>query len=142
MGCSAIIYNQRESISLKLSTSSIPTLKPLLRKKCCVFLPPNATILHFGTAGAIAVGTAWILSGWALQGYFAVGHCRDAVLCGWALQGHLVVRHCKDALWLATAGILCGWAFQGCSAVGLCRDTLPLSTAVTLRLEGEDNIDL
>ena len=106
MGCSAITYNQRESISLNLSTSSTPTLKPLLHNKCCVFLPPNATILHFGTAGAIAVGTAWILSDWALQGYFAVGHCRDAVLCGWALQGYLVVGRCKDTLLLGTAGTL------------------------------------
>ena len=47
----------------------------------------------------LRLGTAGILCGWALQGYFAVGHCRDI----W---------------WLSTAGILCGSALQGYSVVG------------------------
>ena len=44
--------------------------------------------------------TARILSGWALQGYLVVGHCRDTlrlgtpgIVGGWALQGYLVVGH-------------------------------------------------
>ena len=48
------------------------------------------------------LGSARILGGWALQGYFAVGYCRDAwwlgtagTLGGWALQGHLVAGHCS-----------------------------------------------
>ena len=49
--------------------------------------------------------------------------------CGWALQGYVV------------AGILGGWALQGYSVVGHCRNTWPLSTAVRLLAEGEDNID-
>ena len=94
------------------------------------------------------------LCGWALQGYSAVGHCRDTlpngwawwlgtagILCGWALQGYSAVRHCRDTWWLGTAGILCGWALQGYSATGHCR-TLPFSTAVRLLVEGEDNIDV
>ena len=46
------------------------------------------------------LGMAGILCGWALQGYSAVGHCRDTLrlgmagtLGGWALQGYLVVGH-------------------------------------------------
>ena len=82
------------------------------------------------------MGTAGILGAWALQGYSAVGQCRDTwwlgtarILCGWhckdtlrlgtarilggsALQGYLAVRHCRDALRFATAGILCGGALH------------------------------
>ena len=71
------------------------------------------------------MGTAGILGGWALQGYFAVGHCRDTwwlgtsgILGGWALQGYFAVGHCRDTWWLGTAGILCGWALQGYLVVG------------------------
>ena len=52
-----------------------------------------------------------------------------------------MVGHCRDTLRLGIPGVLSGWALQGYSAVRHCRDALPLSTAVTLRLEGEDNID-
>ena len=52
-----------------------------------------------------------------------------------------MVGHCSDTLRLDTAGILCGWALQGYCAVGHCRDMLPLSIALKLREEGEDNID-
>ena len=84
--------------------------------------------------------TAGILSGWALQAYLVVGHCRDTlrlgsvrILCGWALQGYLVVghcrhtlrvgasvKHCRDTHCLGTAGML---------LVGLCRDIWWLGTA-------------
>ena len=62
----------------------------------------------------------------ALQGYSAVGHCRDTwwlgrdtlrlgtarILGGSALQGYLAVRRCRDALRLGTAKILCGGALH------------------------------
>ena len=98
-----------------------------------------------------------ILCCWALQGYSAVGHCRDTfrlgpagifggwtlqgyggdalqlgtagILCGWALQGYLVVEHCRDTLRLGSVRILISWALQGYSAVGYCRDTWWLGTA-------------
>ena len=77
-----------------------------------------------------------ILCGWALQGYSAVGHCRDTlwlgtagILGGWALQGYFAVGQCKDTLRLGTAGILCGWALQGYLVVGHCRDTWWFGTA-------------
>ena len=57
----------------------------------------------------LLLGTPGILIGWALQGYSAVGHCRDTlrlgtagILGGWALQGYLVVGHCRDTWWLVT----------------------------------------
>ena len=49
--------------------------------------------LRLSTAEALRLGIAGTLSGWALQGHSAVGHCRDI-------------------LWLGAAGILCGWALQ------------------------------
>ena len=58
---------------------------------------------------ALLLGTPGILCGWALQGYFAVGPCRD--------------------IWLDTGGILCSWALQGYFAFGDCEDTLRLDTA-------------
>ena len=71
------------------------------------------------------MGSAGILGGWALQGYYAAGHCRDilrlgtaGVLDGWALQGYLVVGHYRDTLRLGTAGIFGGWALQGYLVVG------------------------
>ena len=65
--------------------------------------------------GTLRLGTAGILGGWALQGYLAVGHCRDTWRLGTAgiLQGYLAVGHCRD-----TAGIFGGWALQGYSAIG------------------------
>ena len=64
-----------------------------------------------------------------MQGYSAVGHCRDTLqlgtagtLCGWALRGYLVVEHYRDTLRLGSVRILCGLALQGYSAVGHCRD--------------------
>ena len=97
----------------------------------------------------LQLGTAGILDGSALQGYSAVGHCRDTgwalqgywvgtagilggwalrilcgwalrILCGWALQGYLVVGHCRDTLRLGTAWILCGWALQQYVAIEHC----------------------
>ena len=68
----------------------------------------------------LRLGIAWILCGWALQGYsaVAVGHCVDTLQ--WALQGYSGVGHCRDTLRLGTAGILCGcgWPLRGYSAVG------------------------
>ena len=131
-----------KSIKKKLFTSSIPTLKPLLHKKCNISLPPPqlSSLQRCKCAARIL-----ILCCWALQGYSAVGHCRDTfrlgpagifggrtlgILCGWAVSGYLVVGHCRDTWWLGTAGILGGWALQGYSAVRHCRDTLRLSTSV------------
>ena len=102
--------------NFKLFTSSIPTLKPVLHKKRNVSCPPstvflaalqmrckNIDTLLSGTPGILWLGTAVILFGWALQGYLAVGHCRDTlqwvtagILCSWALQGYFVVGHCED----------------------------------------------
>ena len=68
------------SSNKKKSTSRIPTLKPLLHKKCNVSLPP-LHCLPCSTANALQeyrysavghsrdtlrLGTAWILFGWAL----------------------------------------------------------------------------
>ena len=98
------------------------------------------------------LATPGMLGGWALQGYFAVGHCRDT------MQGDPSIGHCKDtlrlcrdtqrlgiagmrchsalqsgsaqrALRMGTAGILSGGALQGYSAVGHRRDTLRMGTA-------------
>ena len=64
----------------------------------------------------LRLGSVRILCGWALQGYSAMGHCRDT----W-------VGHCRDTLRFGTAGILCtvgtagirgGWALQGYLVVG------------------------
>ena len=110
-----------------------------------------------GTAGILVghLDTGWlgtakterILGDWTLQGYSAVGLCRDiwwlgtaGTLGGWALQGHLVVRHCRT-LWLGAARTLCGWALQGCFVVGHCRDAIRSGPAVRVWAEGEDNID-
>ena len=120
---------------VKLSTSSIPTLKPSFRCTRSVYkvsLPPSTVFL----AARKSAARILILCGWALQTYSAVGHCRDTwwlgtagILCSWALQGYLVVEHCRDTLQLGSVRILCGWALQGYSAVGHCRDTWWLSTA-------------
>ena len=82
----------------------------------------------------LRLGTIEILCGRALQGYSAVGHCRDTLRLGTAgilcvPLGYSVIGPCWDTLRLGTAGILCGWALQGYSAVGHCRDTLRLGTA-------------
>ena len=112
----------------KLFTSSIPTLKLLLHKKCNVSLPPPqlSSLQHCKCAARIL-----ILCGWA-----PVGHCRDTlqlgtagILCSWALRGYLVDEHCRDTLRLGSVRILCGWALQGYSAVRHCRDTLRPGTA-------------
>ena len=55
--------------------------------------------LQLGTAGILGGrNTTGILGGWALQGYSAVGHCRDTVrlgiagiLGGWALQEYVAI---------------------------------------------------
>ena len=60
----------------------------------------------------LRLGSVGILCGWALQGYFAVGHIRQA------LQGYSAVGHCRHTLRLGTAGMLGGWALQGYSVVG------------------------
>ena len=91
--------------------------------------------------GYVAMGTAGILDGWALQEYSVAGHCRDTVVCGWALRGTVLllgtagiyalqlgtagilysaIGHCRDTWWLGTAGIRCH---------GHCRDTWWLGTA-------------
>ena len=141
----------------KLFISSIPTLKPLLKRSVTFPCPPS--LQHCKCAARILIlccwalqgysavghwrdtfrlGPAGIFGGWTLQGYSAIGHCRDTlqlgtagILCGWALHAYFVAEHCKDALRLGNLRILCGWALQGYSAVGLghCRDTLRLGTA-------------
>ena len=68
------------------------------------------------------MGTAEILRGWALRGYFAGGHSRDTwwfggakterILSDWILLGYSAVGHCRDAWWSGTVGMLCGWAPQ------------------------------
>ena len=69
-------------------TSSIPTLKPSLHKKCNVsLLPPQLSSLQRCKCAA-----------------------RTLILCCWALQGYSAVGHCRDIWWLDTAGILCSWA--------------------------------
>ena len=117
----------------KSFTSSIPTLKPLLHKKCNVSLPPPqlSSLQHCKCAARIL-----ILCCWALQGYSAPGHCRDTfrlgtagIFGGWTLQGYSAVRHRRDTHRFGTAGILCGWALQGCFVVEHCRDTLRFGTA-------------
>ena len=116
----------------KLCISSIPTLKPSLHKKCKVSLPP-LDCLPCSTAAARIL----ILCCWALQGYSAVGHCRDTfrlgpggIFGGWTLQGYSALGHCRDTLQLGAAGILCGWALRGYLVVEHCRDTLRLGTSV------------
>ena len=87
-----------------------------------------------------------------LQGYVVMGAARTFGV--WALQGYFAVGHCKDTWWLGSAGTICGWARQGQSAVGPCRDSwwlgtavghrrdaLQVGTAVRLWPEGGDNID-
>ena len=104
--------------------SSIPTLKPLLHKKCNVSLPPPqlSSLQHCKCAARIL-----ILCCWALQGYSALGHCRDTFRLGTA--GILVVGHCRDTLLFGTTGILTGSALQGYFAVGHYRDASWLGTA-------------
>ena len=74
-----------------------------------------------------------------------VGHCRDTlgsvrILCGWALQGYSAVGHCRDTWWLGTAGILGGWSPK--SASGRARTTSALkSNNRTARL-GNKNCNL
>ena len=68
--------------------------------------------------GALRLGAAGVLRGWALpdralQGYLVV----------FALQGYLALRNCRDTLRLGTAWILGGWALEGHLVVGQCRDT-------------------
>ena len=69
--------------------------------------------------GYVAMGSAEIWRGRALQGYSAVGRCKNTLrlllvtatmFCGWAVHGHLVVGHCRDSLQPDTAEILGGWA--------------------------------
>ena len=119
----------------KLLTSSIPpTLKLLLHKKCNVSLPPPPPQLSSSQHCKWAARTL-ILCCWALQGYSALGHCRNTfrlgpagIFGGWTLQGYSAVGHCRDTLQLGTAGILCGWALQGYLVVEHCRDTLRLGS--------------
>ena len=145
-------------IKQEIFTSSIPTLEPLLHKKCMFLGGLGART--FTWWGTLRLGTAGILCGWALQGYLLVGHFRDTwwlatagivcgwalqgyfknckalkgylavgTLCGWALQGYLAVGHYRDTLRLGTTGIFCGWALQGSLVVRHCRNTLQLGTA-------------
>ena len=104
----------------KVFISSIPTLKPLLHKKCNVSLPPSTVFLaalqmRCKNIDTLLLGTPGILCGWALQGYFSVGPCRDiwwldnaGILCSWARQAYFAVGHCRDSLRWGTARILSG----------------------------------
>ena len=121
------MFSQPCETPYKLFTSSIPTLQPLLRKKC---------------------NFSWRIEGENVTGYSAVGHCRGTlrlgtagifgfwtlqanagILCNWSLQVYFVVRHCRDTWFLGTAGICCGWAPQGYLVVRHCSDTCSLGTA-------------
>ena len=70
-----------------------PHPKAFIAKMCNVSLPPFLAALQTRCKNidTLLLGTPGILRGWALEGYFSVGPCRDI----W---------------WLGTAGILCGWA--------------------------------
>ena len=57
------------------------------------------------------------LCGWALQGYSAVGHCRDT---WWLGTARILWLGTEDTLRLGTAGILCGWALQEYVAIEHC----------------------
>ena len=94
------IYNRIQ----KLLISGIPALKPYN-----VSLPP-LNYLPCSTANALQ--EILIICCWALQGYSALGHCRDilrldstGILCAWALQRYFAVGHCKDILRLGTGRI-------------------------------------
>ena len=92
--------------------------------------------------GCIAMGTAEILRGWALQGSSAAGRCKNSLrlllvtaglLCGWALQGYSAAGHCRDTSWLGTTRIFYDWTLQDFEvAVGHSRDTLRLDVARVL----------
>ena len=89
------------------------------------FLGPPSTVFRAAlqmrckNIDILLLGTPGIFGGWTLQGYSAVGHCRDTWHLGTAgLQGYSLVGHCGDTWWLGTAGILCGSALQGYLVVG------------------------
>ena len=100
-----------------------PPLKPLLHKKCNVSLPPPPQLSSLQRCKCAA--RILILCCWALQGYCALGHCRDTfrsgpagIFGGWTLQGYSAVGHRRDTLQLGIAGILCGWALRRYLVVG------------------------
>ena len=91
--------------TLPLSTAEIQTLPWALQGYCGVGHCRDTLLL--GAAGMLC-GSCW-----SMQGNCAViGHCRDTwlgtagILTGCALLGYPAVGHCKDTLWLGTAGIL------------------------------------
>ena len=74
------------------------------------------------------MGPTGIFGSWILQGFSAIGHCRDilqlvttgildiaGIFCSWALQGYFVaghyrdIGHCRDILQLDITRIFCGW---------------------------------
>ena len=108
--------------------------------------------MGLGTAGIRCPLMPWV---WSLQGYSAVGRCKNTVrlllvtagrlrswalqdtlrlraagiLCGWALRGYLVVARCRGTLRLGIAGILGVSVLPGYLVVGHCGDNLRLGTA-------------
>ena len=124
-------------LTLRRSRATSTTSSDNVEHVSAVRLALNVDTLRLGTIG-ILCGRALqgYFKGWALQGYSAVGHCRDTlrlstagILGGWALQGYSAVGHGRDTLQLGTPGIFGGWALQGYSAVGHCRDIWRLGTA-------------
>ena len=106
---------------------------------CTARAGPDKDTLPLSTAELLWVwALPWALHGlcWglALQGYSALGRCRNTLWLllvtagirgGWALQGYSSVGHCRHTLRLGTAGIRCGWALQGLAVAGiLCGWTL------------------
>ena len=96
--------------SKELFSSSMRNLKPLLHKKCNVSLPPlnclpcsTANALQYST---LLLGTPGILCGWALRDTFRLGPAK--IFGVWTLQGYSAVGHCRDTLQLGTARILSG----------------------------------
>ena len=66
------------------------------------------------------MSTAGILCVWAHPLSIA------GILCGWgwALQGYSAVGRCRDAWWLGTAGILGGWLLKSASSRARTTSTL------------------
>ena len=72
----------RPALTNRLLTSSIPTLKPFCTRSVMFPCPPSTVFLaalqmRCKSSDTLLLGTPGILCAWALQGYFAVGHCKD-----------------------------------------------------------------
>ena len=95
---------------------------------------PGTLLLDACRDNAPLSGTVGILSDWALQGYFAIRHCRDAlrlgtagILCSCALRAHLVTEHCRDTGWARRR--YCRETWHSGDACRLHRDTVLVGAA-------------